>query len=155
MTLSGWDVPETKNHKWEQAVELIDNHIRSLNWGYGKALREENIDYHNKLASIVDHNTIELTDAEGKKETVKAEKIVIATGGRPTYPDIPGAVKHSITSDDLFWMNENPKKTLIIGASYIALECAGFLNALGIDVTVMVRSIFLRGFDQQLANKVG
>ena len=42
-----------------------------------------------------------------------------------------------------------------MGASYIALECAGFLKALGIDVTVMVRSIFLRGFDQQLANKVG
>ena len=43
----------------------------------------------------------------------------------------------------------------MVGASYIALECAGFLNALGIDTTVMVRSIFLRGFDQQLANKIG
>lgn len=52
-------------------------------------------------------------------------------------------------------MKENPKRTLVIGASYIALECAGFLHGLGIDVTVMVRSIFLRGFDQQLANKVG
>ena len=52
-------------------------------------------------------------------------------------------------------MKEKPGKTLIIGASYIALECAGFLHGLGIDVTVMVRSIFLRGFDQHLANKVG
>lgn len=43
----------------------------------------------------------------------------------------------------------------MVGASYIALECAGFLHALGIDTTVMVRSIFLRGFDQQMANKVG
>lgn len=52
-------------------------------------------------------------------------------------------------------MQKKPGKTLIVGASYIALECAGFLHGLGIDVTVMVRSIFLRGFDQQLANKVG
>ena len=52
-------------------------------------------------------------------------------------------------------MKERPGKTLIVGASYIALECAGFLHGLGIDVTVMVRSILLRGFDQQIANKIG
>lgn len=51
-------------------------------------------------------------------------------------------------------MKENPGRTLVVGASYIALECAGFLHGLGIDVTVMVRSIFLRGFDQTMANKV-
>lgn len=44
---------------------------------------------------------------------------------------------------------------MIVGASYIALECAGYLHGLGIDVTVMVRSILLRGFDQQMANKIG
>lgn len=86
---------------------------------------------------------------------VTAKYILIATGGRPTYPDIPGAREFCLTSDDIFWKQEKPGKTLIIGASYIALECAGFLHALGIDTTVMVRSIFLRGFDQQLANKVG
>jgi thioredoxin reductase (NADPH) len=52
-------------------------------------------------------------------------------------------------------LTKSPGKTLIVGASYIALECAGFLNGMGLDVTVMVRSIFLRGFDQQMANKVG
>lgn len=52
-------------------------------------------------------------------------------------------------------MQKPPGKTLVVGASYIALECAGFLHGLGFDTTVMVRSIFLRGFDQQLANKVG
>ena len=49
----------------------------------------------------------------------------------------------------------NPGKTLIVGASYVGLECAGFLNGVGNDVTVMVRSIFLRGFDQQCADIVG
>lgn len=55
----------------------------------------------------------------------------------------------------MFWLPKSPGKTLIVGASYIALECAGFLHAMGLDVTVMVRSIFLRGFDQQMADKVG
>lgn len=51
-------------------------------------------------------------------------------------------------------MPEKPEKILIVGASYIALECAGFLNAFGVDVTVMVRSIFLRGFDQECAKRI-
>lgn len=51
-------------------------------------------------------------------------------------------------------MKKTPGKTLVIGASYVALECAGFLTAFGYDTTVMVRSIFLRGFDQDMANKI-
>ncbi len=70
------------------------------------------------------------------------------TGGRPHYPDIPGAVEYSITSDDLFSLDTPPGKTLVVGASYVALECAGFLASLGFEVTCMVRSILLRGFDQ-------
>ena len=73
---------------------------------------------------------------------------VITTGGRPRYPDIPGATEFGITSDDFFSMRSAPGKTLIVGGSYVALECAGFLAGLGYDVTCMVRSIFLRGFDQ-------
>ena len=84
-----------------------------------------------------------------------ADKIVIACGGRPTYPDIPGAKEFGISSDDIFWKKENPGKTLVIGASYVALECAGFMHGIGLDVTVMVRSILLRGFDQDMANLIG
>ncbi len=92
----------------------------------------------------------------GNKEVVSSKYIVLAVGGRPTYPsDVPGAYEHSISSDDIFWLRKRPGKTLVVGASYIALECAGYLHGLGVDVTVMVRSIFLRGFDQQMANKVG
>lgn len=58
-------------------------------------------------------------------------------------------------SDDLFSLPYCPGKTLVVGASYVALECAGFLAGVGLDVTVMVRSILLRGFDQQMAEKVG
>lgn len=84
-----------------------------------------------------------------------ADKIVIAVGGRPNYPEIPGAKEYGITSDDMFALKKTPGKTLVVGASYIALECAGFFTAFGYDTTVMVRSIFLRGFDQDMANKIG
>ena len=84
-----------------------------------------------------------------------AENIVIAVGGRPSYPEIPGAREFGITSDDIFSMTKPPGKTLVVGASYVALECAGFLTAYGFDTTVMVRSILLRGFDQDMANLIG
>lgn len=80
----------------------------------------------------------------------------MATGGRPKYPtDIKGAVENTITSDDLFSLPYCPGKTLCVGASYVSLECAGFLKGIGLDVTVMVRSILLRGFDQQMADLIG
>lgn len=63
--------------------------------------------------------------------------------------------KNFFFSDDLFSLPYCPGKTLVVGASYVALECAGFLAGIGLDVTVMVRSILLRGFDQDMANKIG
>ena len=105
------------------------------------------IKYYNSHASFIDPHTILLENAKGVKEQVTADKIIIAVGGRPAYPGIPGDKEFGITSDDFFSLKTPPGKTLIVGASYTALECAGFLNALGYDSTVMVRSILLRGFD--------
>lgn len=68
--------------------------------------------------------------------------------------DIPGAREFGITSDDLFRLKKEPGKTLIVGASYIALECAGFLNSFGYDTSVMVRSRVLRRFDEQMAQLI-
>lgn len=100
-----------------------------------------------------DHTVVAVL--KNKTEKVLTTKhVVIAVGGRPNYPDIPGALEFGVTSDDIFSLNREPGKTLVVGASYIALECAGFLNAFGYDTTVMVRSIFLRGFDQQMADLV-
>jgi len=94
-----------------------------------------------------------LIDKKGNVETVTARHIMISVGGRPTFLD---GIDNSlvITSDDIFSLKFNPGKILVVGASYIALECAGFLHAFGFDVTVMVRSIFLRGFDQECSNKI-
>lgn len=57
--------------------------------------------------------------------------------------EVPGAKEHALTSDDLFSLTESPGKTLVVGASYIALECAGFMRELGLDVTVRTKKEFL------------
>jgi len=102
--------------------------------------------YFNYYATFVDEHTLMLDNGKEKKQ-VTADKIIVAVGGRPSYPGIPGDKEFGITSDDIFSMKKSPGKTLVIGASYVALECAGFLTALGYDTTVAVRSILLRGFD--------
>lgn len=104
----------------------------------------------------------------GTESVITFGYVVLATGMRPKYPDIPGAKEFGISrctetmecwmacllsvsvccSDDLFSMTTLPGKTLVVGASYVALECAGFLAGVGLDTTCMVRSILLRGFDQ-------
>lgn len=150
----GWGV-ETAPHDWKKMVEEVQSHIGGLNWGYRVALREKNVTYLNEYATFVDKNTIKTTNKKGVEKTVTAARFILATGGRPRYPDIPGAKELGISSDDLFSLQHSPGKVLLVGASYIALECAGFCAALGLDTTVMVRSIFLRGFDQQMSNKIG
>lgn len=123
-------------------------HIKKLNWGYKSALAEKDIKYYNKLGKVLDKHTVELTNKNGEKETVTAKYILVCVGGRPSFlPNIEKSKELCMTSDDIFWAQKAPGKTLVVGASYIALECAGFLASLGYDVTVMVRSILLRGFD--------
>ncbi|VUZ53189.1 unnamed protein product [Hymenolepis diminuta] len=150
----GWDLTKGE-HKWEKMVEGIQDHIHSLNFGYRSALMSASVKYLNVLGEIVDPHTIKTTNKQGIVKNITANTIVIATGERPRYPSIPGAKEYGITSDDLFSLDRSPGKTLCIGASYVSLECAGFLRSVGYDVTVMVRSIYLRGFDQQMAGMVG
>ena len=152
----GWGVPEAKaEHNWTKLVQTVQNHIGSLNWGYRVQLRDKKVSYLNSYASFVDQHTVKTVNKKGAEKNVTAKTFILATGGRPRYPNIPGALELGITSDDLFSLQKPPGKTLLVGASYIALECAGFLNGLGFDTTVMVRSILLRGFDQQMAGMIG
>ncbi|XP_033748831.1 thioredoxin reductase 2, mitochondrial-like [Pecten maximus] len=151
----GWDVPESVNNDWEKMCGAVQNYVKSLNWGHRVQLKDKNVEYLNALGSFADQHTIRAVDSKGQERSLTTEHAVIAVGGRPTLPtQIPGMVEHAITSDDIFWMKKPPGKTLVVGGSYIALESAGFLTGLGFDTTVMVRSICLRMFDQQLANLV-
>lgn len=151
----GWETPEKVEHSWSTLRDAVQAHIGSLNWGYRVALRDKDVTYFNGFAEFVDPHTIKTVNRRGKEQTHTSERFLIATGMRPRYPDIPGCKEHTITSDDLFMLPYNPGKTVCIGASYVSLECAGFLAGMGNDVTVMVRSILLRGFDQDIAEKIG
>lgn len=129
-------------------------HIKSLNFGYRSELMSNAVKYLNAYATFVDAKTVKAVDKKGKETMITADTFVIATGGRPRYPDIPGAQEHCITSDDVFAMRTPPGRTLVVGASYVALECAGFIHGVGYETSVMMRSIPLRGFDQQMATQV-
>ncbi|KNA00438.1 thioredoxin reductase 2 [Plasmodium vivax North Korean] len=155
-TQYGWTCKDL-SHNWGKLVSTVQSHIRSLNFSYLTGLRSSQVKYINGLASLKDEHTVAyyLKGDMSQEETITAKYILIATGCRPHIPeDVEGARELSITSDDIFSMKKVPGKTLIVGASYVALECAGFLNSLGFDVTVAVRSIVLRGFDSQCALKV-
>ncbi|XP_007893485.1 thioredoxin reductase 1, cytoplasmic isoform X2 [Callorhinchus milii] len=151
----GWEFAEQVNHNWTTMKEAIQNYIGSLNWGYRVNLRENNVTYVNSYAEFVGPHKIKATNKKGKETFYTTKTVIVATGERPRYLGIPGDKEYCITSDDLFSLSYCPGKTLVVGASYVALECAGFLAGLGLDVTVMVRSILLRGFDQQMADLIG
>lgn len=151
----GWELPEKVAHNWETMKNAIQDHIGSLNWGYRVQLRDKKVNYVNAYAEIVDQHTIKATKKNKSEVTMTAGNIIIATGERPRYLDIPGSREYTVTSDDLFSLPYCPGKTLCVGASYVSLECAGFLAGIGLDTTVMVRSILLRGFDQQCAEIIG
>ncbi|XP_069038228.1 thioredoxin reductase 2, tandem duplicate 2 [Lepisosteus oculatus] len=151
----GWSIPSPVAHDWQAMAQAVQNYVRSLNWGHRVQLQDKKVKYLNLKGSFVDEHTIRGVSASGKETVLTAENIVIATGGRPRYPtNVPGALEHGISSDDIFWLKESPGKTLVVGASYVALECAGFLTGIGLDTSIMVRSIPLRGFDQQMAHLV-
>eukprot|EP00494_Astrolonche_serrata_P029904 UN30171 len=148
----GWKVDHPK-HEWETMVECVNNYIRGLNWGYRGQLKEVGVKYFNNLASFAGPHTISYKNKD-KEEKITGKNIIIAVGGRPWMPSIPG-IEHAISSDDIFWQQKSPGKTLCVGASYISLETAGFLKEFGLDVSVMVRSILLRGFDRECAQNIG
>jgi len=150
----GWEGLQDAKHDWNKMLTSVNDMIRGLNYGYKKALKDAKVEYINALAHFVDEHTVEYTNRKGTFR-ITSDKFVIAVGGRPVIPDVPGAKEYGITSDDIFWWSKPPGKTLVVGASYIALECAGFLHAQGHDVTVMVRSILLRGFDRQCSEQIG
>jgi thioredoxin reductase (NADPH) len=140
---------------WTHLRDNIAHHVHSLNKGYITGLKAAKVQYANAHATFVDKWTVELCRGPTMPcKKVTARRFIVATGGRPCFPDIPGAKEHCITSDDIFALDKSPGHTLIVGASYIALETAGFLRGLGLEVTVLVRSKPLRGFDKDMAKMV-
>jgi len=151
----GWKVDAgSVAHDWASMVGSVQDHIHKLNFGYRVQLREKKVKYLNKLGTFVGPHEIDCVGKDGKSTKLTARRFVVAVGGRPRPLSCPGA-ELAISSDDLFSLKTSPGKSLVVGASYVALECAGFLAGLKLDTTVMVRSILLRGFDRDMADRIG
>ncbi|KHJ49475.1 pyridine nucleotide-disulfide oxidoreductase [Trichuris suis] len=112
----GWQFDlKSRTIDWQILRGAVQNHIRSLNWGHRVQLNENNVDYMNAYGTFIDSHTLQAV-SDKKKEVVYGENIVIATGIRPKYPQIPG-VEEGITSDDVFLLSQPPGKTLVVGGS--------------------------------------
>jgi glutathione reductase (NADPH) len=140
----GWNVGES-TLDWKRLIENKNREIERLNGIYRTILGNSGVTIHEARATLKDAHTV-LVD--GKEVT--ADKILVATGGWPTVPDFPGK-EHAITSNEAFFLEDLPKRVIMVGGGYIAVEFAGILHGYGSHVTQLYRGdMFLRGFDQDL-----
>ncbi len=140
----GWHVSSTK-FNWKQLLANKNAEIERLNGVYERLLKDSGVELITGRASLVDPHTIEVNNKQ-----FTAEKILVATGGWPSVPEIPGK-EHIITSNESFFLETLPKHITIVGGGYIAVEFAGIFNGLGVDTTLLYRGpLFLRGFDDDV-----
>lgn len=140
----GWDLT-AGDFDWPRFRGKLHAELDRLEGIYRKLLDGSGVVIHDARATIADPHTVSFSTGE----KISAKHILIATGGHPAVPDMPGA-ELGITSNDIFLMEEMPKKVLIVGGGYIASEFAGILNGLGVDVTQFYRGAqILRGFDDE------
>jgi glutathione reductase (NADPH) len=144
----GWD-SSVSDLDWPRLRDNKTKEIERLNGIYGNLLNNAGADLINGHARIVDANTIEV---DGNKYTAK--NILIAVGGWPFIPDIPGR-ELAISSNELFYLDTLPKHAVVVGGGYIATEFAGILHGLGVEVEqIYRRDLFLRGFDTEIREQL-
>mgnify|MGYP001575460274 FL=1 len=138
----------TINHfDWATLVKSRTAYIDRIHTSYDNVLGKNNVDVIKGFARFVDAHTVEVNG-----EQITADHILIATGGRPAHPDIPGA-EWGIDSDGFFELDTLPKRVAVVGAGYIAVEIAGVVNGLGAETHLFVRKQSpLRQFDPLLSD---
>jgi len=130
---------------WSHLKNARDRYLQRLNGIYQTNLENAGIELLPGYGRLSDRHTVCVDGVD-----YSADHIVLATGGRPVWPDIPGA-ELGITSDGFFELQQQPRNVVIVGAGYIAVELAGLLNALGSEVTLLLRrQHFLARFDTML-----
>jgi glutathione reductase (NADPH) len=139
---------------WASFKKKRDAYIVRLNGIYENGLKNNNVERYDGWASFVDAHTVQINMNDGSGvQTVTADKISIATGGKPMMPPGEGIEENVITSDGFFELEELPKKCVVVGAGYIAVELAGVLNALGSETHLVVRKgKALREFDPDISD---
>ena len=134
---------------WASVKASRDAYVERLNGIYRRNLESSGVEIIPGFAQFESNSSVRVNN-----QRISAEHILIATGGRPMIPGIPGA-ELAITSDGFFELELQPKRVLVIGAGYIATELAGVLHSLGSEVTMLLRKeILLRGFDATLRETV-
>jgi glutathione reductase (NADPH) len=140
----GWS-PGATSFDWPTLVANKDREIARLNGVYRNLLQTSGVTIVEGRARVVGPHTVAVGD-----RTYTAEHILVATGGSPWSPDIPGT-DLAITSNEAFSLPELPRAIVIMGGGYIAVEFAGIFNSLGAEVTLLYRGpLFLRGFDDDI-----
>lgn len=144
----GWS-PVESTFDWGHLTTAVNNEVKRLNGIYQRMLDNSQVALFPHYARFVDAHTLLVGE-----EKVTADKILIAVGGEPVKPPLPG-IEHAITSDDIFHLPTQPQRMVILGGGYIGCEFACILNGLGTEVTQVIRSEqLLRGFDDDIRNEV-
>lgn len=142
----GWSIPGEPKFNWNHFIERKNNEIERLNGIYQNLLDTNKVQVFHDHAMFLDPHTLKI----GNK-TVTAEKILIATGGQPRPPSVDGG-EHTITSDEIFYLDKQPDHLLIIGGGYIGVEFAHIFAGMGTKVTLCHRgATLLRTFDHDLS----
>lgn len=132
-------------HDWGALKSKRDAYVRNLNETYAKKLARKNIEHVNAFGHLEGANVVGAGDYQ-----VSARHIIVAVGGRPTVPDLPGA-ELGITSDGFFDLENLPARVAVIGSGYVAVELSGMLQALGANVDIFARfDSVLRNFDDMI-----
>lgn len=140
----GWK-PGKPEFDWSTLVANKDKEINRLQGVYDRLLQDSGVTVINGRARLIDDHTVVVGETK-----YTAERILVATGGWPYIPDVAGK-EHIITSNEIFNLAALPKRILIVGGGYIAVEFAGILHGLGVDVEIFERNDkVLRGFDEDI-----
>ena len=146
----GWSVEASFD--WPKFLQAKDVEIARLSGIYAANLGKAGVDLVNGRAVLKDAHTVVVTHRDGgESKTYTAEKILIATGGRPWLPESLPGIEHAISSEEAFHLPELPKRIMIAGGGYIAVEFAGIFAGLGVETTLIYRGPnILRGFDDDV-----
>ena len=146
----GWSFGEPK-FDWPTFLAAKDEEIARLSGIYTSNLVKAGADLLYGSARFKDPHTLEVKGPDGVSRTVTADKVLIATGGRPVRPAAVPGIEHAITSEEAFHLPQLPKRIVVVGGGYIAVEFACIFHGMGSDVTLVYRGPnLLRGFDEDV-----
>ncbi len=147
-----FNVPEGVTFDWSKMKGMRDAYITRLNGIYGRLLKGSEVDLMVGAATFTGGNEIKVVGEGGAEEVHTADHILIAVGGKPSMPSIPG-IEYCIDSNGFFELDSQPERVAVIGGGYIGVELAGVFHALGTDTKLFLRGEKpLRGFDDLIVD---